>query len=619
MERPRRSPPQWAQAAPSGQVAEPLGGIAATGFAPGQLPPASWWNYQFNQVGQWLGYLAGPSLTTWSEHMLSDPADNAEFVHLGVDRETSDDDQARYHYVIATEDSTGPMVLVSRRGTEWVTRRNLGSAPGTPQGIICAHRWYVWTDTKLLSSARDVAGDEATCAIRTPAFDWIAEDITDSGVVNDMAASPVYLVGAGVTAIRNRTLTGAWLASVVIAGRQVGRAICWTGSGALAGDNVFVDLSSNAGDGVIHRCVGNPGVLGNWTHVQTIVDTGTATSWRLAVGRITNPTDGDVGAVVAYKRGEATPHVHVSKDDGVTWSAVTTTALGGVLRLAWHDGAWIATKLYAPYVLTSSDLETWTPVPVPVPEDTYAAVAHDATVAGGGWLIARRHSVLRGAPAIEPDTAPWTPGTQASVPGNAGWLRGGKISTTAPSNGQVLVWNASTSQWTPSTPAAGMSNPMTTEGDLIVGSTAGAPARLALGGASTLLSSDGVTLGYDAAPWTVTIAPASIVTTNATPTEVVAEGAPGVACGASYDLHIVASYRDLSACYSWRVQATISDDGASGVTLRDVVVTPSNPSAPVTIALSIVSAHVVVTGTGVAATTIDWAARGSVLVCPQGS
>ena len=51
---------------------------------------------------------------------------------------------------------------------------------------------------------------------------------------------------------------------------------------------------------------------------------------------------------------------------------ITTAGLTGVLRLAWDDGVWIATTLYAPYVLTSSDLETWTAVPVPVPDDTAA-------------------------------------------------------------------------------------------------------------------------------------------------------------------------------------------------------------------------------------------------------
>lgn len=453
MERPRRAPPQWAGSAPSGRVSEPLVAVAATGFAPGQRPPAQWWNYQFNQLGQWVGYLAGPSLTAWTSHELSDPADDAEYAHLGVDRTTEDDDQARYRYAIATEDSTGPMVLVSRRGTEWVTRRNLGATPGTPQGIVCAHQWVLWTDTKSFITPRDIPGGESACALRTPGTDWTDLGVVVSDVTVVSAATP-FAVGASASVIR--TLSGgSWSAGVAPAGRETGRAVCYVrGTVNLDDPYILVDLSSNSGNGVIHRCVGNPDVLGNWTLVQTLTGTGSATTWRLAVGRITNPTDGNVPAVVAYKRGEASPHVHVSKDDGVTWSAVTTAGLTGVLRLAWDDGVWIATTLYAPYVLTSSDLETWTAVPVPVPDDTAAAVAHDAAVAGGAWLVVRRRDVLRGAPAIAPDTAPWTPSTQASVPGNAGWLRGRRIAATAPTDGQALVWDASGGVWVPETPLA---------------------------------------------------------------------------------------------------------------------------------------------------------------------
>lgn len=61
-------------------------------------------------------------------------------------------------------------------------------------------------------------------------------------------------------------------------------------------------------------------------------------------------------------------------------------------------------------------------------------------------------------------------------------------------NGQVLSSNGTTLTWT--TPTVYMSNPMTTAGDVIVGGTSGAPNRLALGTNGQVLSSNGTTVTW---------------------------------------------------------------------------------------------------------------------------
>lgn len=64
--------------------------------------------------------------------------------------------------------------------------------------------------------------------------------------------------------------------------------------------------------------------------------------------------------------------------------------------------------------------------------------------------------------------------------------------STAPTDGQALVYNSASSKWKPGTVASGgggsgLANPMTAAGDLIVGGAAGAPARLGKGADGQIL------------------------------------------------------------------------------------------------------------------------------------
>jgi hypothetical protein len=620
MGRPTRRP-RWGYNAPGGALVEPPSNFARLGFYTAERPPAQWVNYLLHFTAAWCDYLAGPGWGAWERlaHGGSAPTLNT-LTAIAVD---TNDLRARagvYRYVIAgVKSGPTPTLAVSRTGREWL-ERDPPTLCDAIRGIApVGSQWLLWgtgpdakeriwnTPASGSGSAIQASDDE----------DWTVAEVLEllvpRGLAHDGAGEAWVACddGAGdAVLVRSRDDGATWPFTVAMVVDN-GARIC-----DIVWDAARSRYLLSASDGKTYTFVGGssnalaPGgsapdaTPGSMVHLRVGGDT--CVAWARA--------DYD-GVALGWL------DVWRSEDGGGTWAAVTLPVAFGptATDVTYAEGVWLITSTSAPYLWRSDDdAVTWERVPLPLDEESWAlyrAVYADGAVTASGltWTVATTRAT-----GLSPDSSR----VYSPEPGylaDAGYLRGRRIASTPPTDNQVLVWNAGTGRWTPSTPAAGMSNPMTSVGDLIVGSTAGAPARLALGGASTLLSSDGVTLGYDAAPWTVTIAPASIVTTNATPTEVVAEGAPGVACGASYDLHIVASYRDLSACYSWRVQATISDDGASGVTLRDVVVTPSNPSAPVTIALSIVSAHVVVTGTGVAATTIDWAARGSVLVCPQGS
>lgn len=56
------------------------------------------------------------------------------------------------------------------------------------------------------------------------------------------------------------------------------------------------------------------------------------------------------------------------------------------------------------------------------------------------------------------------------------------VNASAPSDGQVLTWDSGAGEWVAETPTGGgMTNPMTTAGDIIIGGASGTPARLAIG------------------------------------------------------------------------------------------------------------------------------------------
>lgn len=169
----------------------------------------------------------------------------------------------------------------------------------------------------------------------------------------------------------------------------------------------------------------------------------------------------------------------------------------------------------------------------------------------------------------------------------------------------------------------------TTNGDMVYRTGAGAVDRLAAGAPGTVLTIDGGGIpGWAAAPstrgpWTALIGEGgAVTTTDATPTVVVLENAQWHAGGVLYDFEVTALYRDLSAMYSWKVLATVIENGLGSVTLQDAVITPTNPGGPLAIVLSIsiapVATNLLVTATGVGGATIDWYKSGTRKFHPQG-
>ena len=158
-------------------------------------------------------------------------------------------------------------------------------------------------------------------------------------------------------------------------------------------------------------------------------------------------------------------------------------------------------------------------------------------------------------------------------------------------------------------------------GDMVYRNGAGTVVRLPIGTAGQVLRVSSGLLPEWAAPtvpWTAVVTSGLVTTTDATPTVVVTEAQQALAGGIFFEFVVTAVYRNLAAMYSWKIIADVTDDGAGTLTLRNAVVTPTDPGALVTIGLSIVGTNLVVTATGLALTTIDWNKSGSRTFFPQG-
>jgi len=135
-----------------------------------------------------------------------------------------------------------------------------------------------------------------------------------------------------------------------------------------------------------------------------------------------------------------------------------------------------------------------------------------------------------------------------------------------------------------------------------------------LGSASMVLlgNADLVILGDPPVPWTDVLPTATLLTTNAVTQTLTVT--PTTANRAHfYDLTVNAYKTDLSAQVAFKVWATVTN-AAGVVTVRDVVITPTDPGTVWTVTVTATAPNVLVKVTGAAATNVRWNLAGTALV-----
>lgn len=153
---------------------------------------------------------------------------------------------------------------------------------------------------------------------------------------------------------------------------------------------------------------------------------------------------------------------------------------------------------------------------------------------------------------------------------------------------------------------------LTGNGEILYRDGAGAVAALPVGADGDLLTLSGGLPQWAPPPWTTSVPPTTVATTNATVTPLlVLATTPNK--GHALDLLVSATRDDRSAQVAWKVLAAVTRDGGGTVTVRSVLATPSGVT-PWVVNVTAVGLTIVVTVQGAAATNIDWITSGSLLV-----
>lgn len=459
-ERPTRRP-RFGYDAPSGRMLEPLAGVAAAGFAPGQRPPAEWINYLLHFTTAWCDYLSGPGWGAWGRttHGGSAPVFTA-VAGLAVDADDTRAAGGRYRYILAgTKAGPTPILAVSRTGREWVKR----SAPSA----------------MTVMSGCAVVGDRVLCwgTSTGPSYKlWYTDPDTPS-VASAISADDATQ----------------WVEATDLAGDLV-KGLAWNGAGeawCVAGsspDTIYLARSTDDGETWPYAIGFDPGVTSGaintdiaWDETRgrylIATDEGDVIAWdpNALVGTALDVLSGiATTASVRLRAGGGTclawasvdragsalgaSQLWRSDDGGETWAAVTLpSAIGATLTdVAYADGVWVATTTAAPYLWRSDDAgATWERVQLPLDESSswalHRAVYADGAVTASGltWTVATTRAT-----GLAPDaTRVYSP--EPGYLADAGYLRGRRIAATAPTDGQVLVWDATGGLWVPETAAGG--------------------------------------------------------------------------------------------------------------------------------------------------------------------
>lgn len=571
--RPTRMP-RFAWSA-SADLVEPISSVADDGFSASYRPPAQWFNYLFHHALAWSDYLRGPGWGAWTRAAHGGSAATfTSITGLAVDTDDTRARDQRYRYAI-TGAASGPVakIAVSKNGLTWQDRAVPTSADSLAGIAQVGVYWLTWglvgaTDTAWStpvhdgSSSSGVGTSDATYWTSVAALGGLPiRGIVDGGgdiyALQRGSAGQYNVVGSA-----NDGTTWPYSAGT-----------SW-GSGSGRATSIAYDDSRSR-----HIVASSIGQVASLPPLSTFPTGGGALGTMSGI-----PTDARVHLVVggpadartllawASYREDGTTALSAtllwrSTDGGTTWSAITPPTGWGVTitDIAHVDGTWIATQSAAPYLWRSDDDgQNWERLPLPVAEESswalYRAVYADGQIVATGltWTVYSTR-----ASATSPGT--WTSREPVYL-ADAGSLRGRTISTTAPTSGQVLGWNATTSKW------------------------------------------EGTTM-----PWTTPIAPDDGQTTDAT-TTTIATIATTTNKGHALDLVVSAAQSDRSASVAFKVLASVTN--VAGVcTVRSQVTTASDGGASTwTVVVDVSGTNIRVRVTGALATTIDWVVAGTMLV-----
>lgn len=491
-----------------GGAVEPPTGEATTGWATGQRPPAQYINALFNNQGSWIDFLRGPSLSRWTRAAL--PGTLTAPPRFAADRTTVEGDTVLRRLVIAGYDGAANCVYVSHRGAAWTRQVNFpwGIAGDFSRVLNLSGTWYLCLDDTadgyLLTSPAD--GEVGSALDGSPNWSAVAipaSGAVDSGVRSVAQSSALYLV----VAERKRLL---WFDLSV-----------WGVTGPLAGNYPESDGAGTRGfyndvlwDGTQFVAVSTRGDvvrstngIGSFWAADVTLTAEADLEWRLTLGE-----DGEVVAWV--ERFASARSLWRSTDHGVSWVEypITDARLLNLTDLAYFDGQWVASTVYAPHLWSSNDLIAWTALTPPVIDDGNGAI-YGVTMCEGGWVALRTNAVLNGDRAEDLAPGAWSVDPTPTTLGNAGWLAGYRINLTAPTDGQVLAWDAGTSRYVPTTPSAGAAYTVSTKtttytavaGDVLLCDASGGAFTVTLPAAATVSGSSISVKKSDASANAVTI------------------------------------------------------------------------------------------------------------------
>jgi len=440
--------PLFASNAGADQVIEPVESVRNDGFSTDDRPPAQWFNWLFYHLGTWVDFLRGPSTSSWQRFETGSPGIFRAAADSATAESSSSMRSVRRIVAIPGSPSDGGPIYVSERGQLWteLTPQQSGGTLGYISGVFWTGGSWLISSTKSGSGRiwRTTPDQGVSSAIEDDANNWssvLGAGVTtgvgcfalgESTIVAGCATKILYSVddGASWAAASLGTATVSVFVEIVYTGQV------WIGI-TLAGE-VYKATDPTA----------------TWTKITTVTST-LGTSWGLA-------TDGET--VVAYPTGSpASESWIISTDQGATWSTFAAPDVRSVSQLQFYDSAWYLAALRVPFFLSANILDAASFVPSRLPVHTFIAGSPSsnpgvnfAVLSEGAWhLFLHDGSVLVGDRAADLTPGPWVPDDTPAQLHDAAYLRGQYVSNSAPSDGDVLTWDAGSTSWVPTAGGGG--------------------------------------------------------------------------------------------------------------------------------------------------------------------